>query len=156
MCFALRWHCLEETLTFIWIVSRRCFQKSNTGSKWHVSLGLWLTEIVGIASLLVSLSFLVLHFLLVHGPSFQLLGAALLCRPKPLQTGHLVQLLQLLDELQVVGHGAQRWRVDSSSGWCWRGKRGECVLLARAAPPAVTSFHFPHYHPFCGSMQPKR
>lgn len=67
----------------------------------------FLLEVVGIASLLVGLSLLVLHLLLVHSPSLQLLGPPLLGRPQPLQTWHLVQLLQLLDQLQVVGHGAR-------------------------------------------------
>lgn len=67
-----------------------------------------LLEAVGVACLLVSLSLLVLHLLFIHSPSLQLLGTTLLGGPQPLQAGHLVQLLQLLDQLQVVGHGAGR------------------------------------------------
>ena len=68
-------------------------------------LGFRLLEVV-VACFLVRLALLVLHLLLVYGPSLQLLGTALLGCPQPLQTWHLVQLLQLLDQLQVVGHGA--------------------------------------------------
>lgn len=63
-------------------------------------------EAVGTACLLVSLSLLALHLLFIDGPSLQLLRAPLLRRPQPLQAGHLVQLLKLLDQLQVAGHGA--------------------------------------------------
>lgn len=63
-------------------------------------------EAVDIACLLVRLSFLALHLLFINGPSLQLLRAPLLRRPQPLQAGHLVQLLKLLDQLQVAGHDA--------------------------------------------------
>lgn len=121
-------------------------------------LGLCLLEVVGVASLLVSLSLLVLHLLLVQRPSLQLLGTPLLGRPQPLQTGHFVQLLQLLDQLQVVGHTATRGGRGTAvvDGW-WRGEveGGKSMFLARAAPSAVASSHHRHHHPFSSSKRPE-
>lgn len=105
-----------------------------------MSLGLALLEIAGVATLLVRLALFVLHLLLINSPSLQLLSAALLGRPQPLQAGHLVQLLQLLDQLQVVGHGAKReGRQECVERWS--------VILARAAPSAMASTHQHHHHP---------
>lgn len=92
--------------TFVWIIPGRCLEQRHAGSKRHVLPVLYLLEVVGVASLLVSLSLLVLHLLLIHGPSLQLLRTPLLGRSQSLHTGHLVQLLQLLDQLHMAGHDA--------------------------------------------------
>lgn len=91
--------------TFIWIVPGRSLQERDASSKRHVLL-VFLLEAGGAARFPVSLSFLALHLLFVDSPPLELLRPPLLRRAQPLKAGHLVQLLKLLDQLQVVGHGA--------------------------------------------------
>lgn len=91
--------------TFLRIVPGRCLQERHASGERHVLLAL-LLEAVGAACFLLRLSLLALHLLLVDGPPLQLLRSPLLRRPQPLQAGHLVQLLKLLDQLQVAGHDA--------------------------------------------------
>lgn len=98
-------------LTFIRVVAGRGLQERHAGGEGHVPL-VGLRQAAGAAALLVGLPLLALHLLLVHGPPLELLRAPLLGRPQPLQAGHLVQLLQLLDQLQVVGHGGW-WSSES-------------------------------------------
>lgn len=96
------------------------------------------------AAAFVGLALLVLHFLLVDGPSLELLRAALLRGPKAFQTGHLIQLLQLRQQLQVIGHdgrqaagaGRKLERADDDDGG---GDEAETVNLAGAAAPCQTS-----------------
>lgn len=103
-------------------------------------------EAVGIACFLVGLSFLALHLLFVDGPSLQLLRSPLLRRPQPLQAGHLVQLLKLLDQLQVAGH--------DTGGGGGRTLEEKSVTLAGAATSGVASSHRGHHHSVGSS--PKR
>lgn len=102
-------------LTFIRVVAGRRLQERHAGGEGHVPL-VGLRQAARATALLVGLPLLALHLLLVHGPPLELLRAPLLGRPQPLQAGHLVQLLQLLDQLQVVGHGGW-WSSESRRRW---------------------------------------
>lgn len=128
-------------LTFICVVPGRSLQQGHAGREGDA---LAAVSVQGVqaspaATLLVGLALLALHLLLVGGPALELLRPSFLGRPQTLQAGHLVQLLQLMQQLQVVGHGCLSGCSDCSDAWAAeeeeKEKEGEEEgFLARVVP----------------------
>lgn len=87
------------SLTFLGIVAQRRLQQGHAGLEGH------LLAAATSAALPLVLALAVLQVLLILRPLLQLLGPALLCGAQPLQRGHLLQQLQLGQQVHVAGHG---------------------------------------------------